>query len=186
MNQTFTQQVQTAIASVSCDLLAIYQREATEWPNLCSEGDLARHVELVNSAPINADYREPCMFVDALRAFDIEALSAMIHKGVNVAQWYSDAWGLNEQDPIAQVVDSYRDRAVIFGTDYAAQAWANRCAECIALLVSAGASTVVHTFIGPEFEPVKLNPYMQGFGGLKGWETIGHHSVGQPDIAIAA
>lgn len=149
----------------------IARREALDWIKNPSDGLLDSQVKFVNEDAINMVEREPNMFVEALYAFDVEAVGALISAGANVCQWYTCPYGILNLDPIAHALYSYTMRARVYGDSLARQAWARRCAECVRLLVDAGASQWVAEYVGPECAPVLACDCLRGIQ-IRGLESV--------------
>ena len=155
-----------AVTNAPTALIEMETRESAGWVADGQAGILESQVTWCNSNPLHAT--ESNLFVDALYAFDVDALRAQIEAGANVVQLYSCDQGMVDMDPVAHVLFGYTTRARIYGGELAARAWACRAAQCVALLLDAGASPFADTWIGAECELVLGLVNMAGLS-VYGW-----------------
>lgn len=166
--EAFTVKVAEALASTPQLWVDIDAREAAEWPSHLGEGMLQIAADEATQTSTGGERN---IFTDALYALDVEAVGALIGAGVDVCRWYADPYSVRTLDPVGHVVQSYWDRANTFGGAFARKAWAQRAAECVRMLIDAGASRTVGVWIGPEFAPVLACERLHGCW-LTGLESV--------------
>lgn len=112
------------------------------------------------------------MLLDAVAGFDVDMVRELLRAGVRAEHLYTDPegcmWSIADR-----ALFEFAHRARLF--DNAAQLWAQRCADIVAMAVHAGGPRWVSVWLGVEVQPVLDLLSARGIElfGMESWQQAG-------------
>lgn len=133
--------------------------------------ELRRCVGLINDKGAEAG-EWGSMVLEAVAGFDVDMVRELLRSGVRAEHLYMDhegcMWSI-----AGRALFEFTHRTQLFGN--AAQLWAQRCADIVAMTVQAGGPRWVSVWLGGEVQPVLDLLRARGIElrGMESWQQVG-------------